>query len=414
MAAAKSTYAYRVRDAAGQVSTGTLVASSSDEVGARLRSEGKIVLSVEEHGLQAASLDPVQIRRAEAARRVRKDDVIGFCQQLSVMLETGVPLTEALDSFCSQSGSPAFRQVLEVMRDDIHAGDPISVAMSRWPRIFPTMIVSLMKASEASGTMAVMLGRVGEYLSKERRTLRQIRGALAYPMFMVVIGLVLTVFLMTFVLPRFSALYASRGASLPTPTRVLMGISEFLIHQWMFHLPAFALIIAGTMFWLRTASGRYAVDWARLHVPILRSLYSQVYLTRSARTMATLFMSGVNLLDIISICRGVTNNKLYDRLWSHVEQSIRDGRQISEALHGDPLIPPSVSSMIAAGERSGRLADVMGRIAQYTEEELDATVKQVTTIIEPLMICFMGLLVGGIALALLLPIFSMGKVVTGQ
>ncbi len=408
---AKATYAYRVRDAAGQVASGTLVAGSSDEVGARLRGEGKIVLSVQEHGLQAAAFDPVQVRRAEAARRVKRDDVIAFCQQLSVMLETGVPLVEALDAFCRQTPSPAFRQVLEVMRDDIQSGEPISAAMSRWPRVFQPMIVSLMKASEASGTMAMMLGRVGDYLAKERRTARQMRGALAYPAFMMVIGFSLTLFLMIFVLPRFSALYASRGASLPKPTRILMAVSNFLQHQWMFYVPAAITFGIALVLWIRTPGGRYAIDWARLRLPVLRILYGHVYLTRAARTMATLVSSGVNLLDIISICRGVTNNRLYDRLWDSVETGVRDGRQISDALMGNGLIPPSVTSMISAGERSGRLGEVMSKIAEFSEEELEAAVKQVATILEPLMICIMGVVVGGIALALLLPVFSMSKVI---
>lgn len=411
---AKATYAYRIRDAAGGVVTGTLVASSPEEVGAKLRAEGKIVLSVNEHGLRASAVDPVQIKRAEAAKRVKRDDVIALCQQLSVMLETGVPLTEGLDAFCRQTQSPALRQVLEVMRDDIYGGEPISVAMAKWPRVFPVMIVSLMKASEASGTMSMMLGRVGDYLAKERRTARQIRGALAYPTFMMLIGFVLTVFLMVFVLPRFSAIYASRSAALPLPTQVLLAISNFTIHQWMYHIPATIGLVSGTWFWLKTASGKRFLDNARLRVPVLKTLYGHVYLTRSARTMSTLFSSGVNLLDIISICRGVTNNCVYDELWINMEQGVRDGRQITDAVMNSSLIPPNVASMIAAGERSGRLGDVMARIAEFAEEELDAAVKQVAAIIEPLMICTLGVVVGGVALSLLLPIFSMGKVMSGQ
>ena len=155
------------------------------------------------------------------------------------------------------------------------------------------------------------------------------------------------------------------------------------------------------------------MDWLRLHTPVLRGMYKQLYLTRMARTMSTLLHAGVNLLDIIDICRGVTNNVYYDELWQRMENDVRAGRQMSETLAGSPIIAPQVASMMAAGERSGRLAQVMERLAEFAEQELDSAVKVATSYVEPVMIIFMGILVGGIAMALLLPIFSMGKVMSG-
>lgn len=412
---AASTYAYRARDASGAVVTGSLVAGSAEEVGARLRAEGKYILSVQDNALRAAAdLNEGDIRRSEAAKRVRRDDVIAFCQQLSVMLETGVPITEALDSFAEQCTRREFKTVLEALREDICEGDKLSNAMARWPRVFPSMIVSLMKASEASGTMAMMLGRVGEYLAKERRTARQIKGALSYPVFMMLSGIVMTIFLMAFVLPRFAKIYEMRAATLPTPTKVLLGMSNFVTTQYLYYGPALLVLGAGLMMFMRTTSGRYTRDWLRLNLPLLRRMYGQLYITRAARTMSTLLASGVNLLDIISICRGVTNNAYYDRLWEAMEAGVREGKQLSEAIFAAPFIPRNVASMIASGERSGRLADVMEKIAAFSEEELDQAVKQVTSYIEPLMIMMMGVVVGGVAMGLLLPIFSMGKVMSGN
>jgi type IV pilus assembly protein PilC len=411
---AQSTYAYRARDSSGTVISGSLVAGSAEEVGARLRSEGKYVLSVQDNALRiAAALDEQQIRRNEAAKRVRREDVISFCQQLSVMLETGVPLSEALDAFCQQTPRKEFRDVLMVLRDDIYSGEKISTAMAKWPRVFPSMIISLMKASEASGTMAMMLGRIGEYLAKERRTARQIRGAMSYPLFMMLTSVSLTVFLMAFVLPKFARIYAMRSATLPGPTRLLMAMSNFVTTQYLIYGPIMVLLGIALVIFLHRPAGKHACDWFRMHFPILRRMYGQLYITRAARTMATLLSSGVNLLDIISICRGVTNNHYYDRLWTKVEQGVRDGKQISDAVFQCEFIPKNVASMINSGERAGRLADVMERIAAFSEEELDTAVKQVTSYIEPLMIIFMGVVVGGIALALLMPIFSMGKVMSG-
>ncbi|MCI0364887.1 MAG: type II secretion system F family protein [Phycisphaerales bacterium] len=411
---AQSTYAFRARDSNGSVVSGSLVATSAEEVGARLRAEGKYVLSVQDNALRVTmALDEKQIRRNEAAKRVKRDDVISFCQQLSVMLQTGVPLSEGLDAMCQQVAQKEFRDVLVVLRDDIYGGEKFSVAMAKWPRVFPSMIVSLMKASEASGTMSMMLGRIAKYLSKERRTAKQIKGAMGYPAFMMITGLTMTVFLMAFVLPKFAKIYEMRSATLPTPTRLLLSISEFITTQYLVYLPIAATLAMAAMIFLRRPAGRRMCDWLRLQCPVIRKMYGQLYITRTARTMATLLASGVNLLDIIAICRGVTNNHYYDILWRKMEQGVRDGKQISDAVFESSLIPRSIASMINSGERSGKLADVMESIAEFSEEELDAAVRQVTSYIEPIMIIFMGLVVGGVAMALLLPIFSMGSVMSG-
>lgn len=412
--AAQGTYAFRARDSSGAVVSGSMVAANSEEVGARLRAEGKYVLSVTENALRASEqLDAQQVRRNESAKRVKREDVIAFCQQLSVMLETGVPLTEALDAFCSQTPRKEFRDVLMILRDEIYAGEKFSIAMSRWPRVFPNMMISLMKASEASGTMAMMLGRIGMYLGKERRTAKQIKGALAYPAFMMGMGVTMTIFLMAFVLPRFAKIYEMRSATLPAPTRFLLNISHFVTTKYMYYGPALVVLLVGGVILFSRPAGKIALDWARLNVPVLRKMYHQLYITRAARTMSTLLASGVNLLDIIAICRGVTNNVYYDRLWNRMETGVRDGRQISDAVFETDFIPKNIASMINSGERSGRLAEVTEKIASFSEEELDAAVKQVTSFIEPLMIVFMGVVVGGVAMALLLPIFSMGKVMSG-
>jgi len=411
---AQSTYAFKARDARGQVIAGSVTASSAEEVGARLRSEGKYVISVRENALRATQeLDAEQVRRSETAKRVKRDDVIAFAQQLSVMLETGVPLSEALEAFQKQAGRKEFRQVLAGLSDDVHSGEPLSKSMAKWPRVFPPIMLSLMRASEASGTMALMLGRIGEYLGKERKTLKQIRGALAYPTFMVLSGVAMTVFLMAFVLPRFAKIYSQRAASLPTPTRILIGISDFVTTQYMYYGPTIAVLAVGTWLALRTVKGKRSVDWVKLNSPVIGKMFNHLYITRMSRTMATLLGAGVNLLDIIDICRGVTANSYYLDLWNTMERGVRDGHQISDAVFASGLIPPNIASMIASGERSGRLSDVMARIALFSEEELEASVKQATSFIEPAMIIIMGVLIGAVAMALLLPIFSLGNMMSG-
>jgi type IV pilus assembly protein PilC len=393
---------------------GTVVATSAEEVSARLRAEGQFVFEIDESPMRVfADLDERQIRRNEAAKRVRREDVIAFCQQLSVMLETGVPLSEALDAFRRQTARPEFRQVLEVLADDIDSGEPLSAAMEKWPRVYPGMMISLMKASEASGTMATMLGRVGDYLGKDRRTIKQIKGALGYPLFMMASGVAITIFLMSFVLPRFARIYEQREASLPAPTKFLLSISEFLTTQYLWYGPVTVFLLIALVIWVKRPLGRRMLDWIRLHLPGIRTMYTHLYVTRVTRTMATLLSAGVNVLDVIDICRGVTGNVYYNDLWNSMERGVREGRQISDAVFKSSLVPPNVASMIAAGERSGQLSEVMEKISEFSQEELDGSVSRVTTYIEPIMIVFMGVVIGGVATALLLPIFNMGRVMSG-
>jgi type IV pilus assembly protein PilC len=398
---AQSTYAYKARNAAGEVMAGTVVATSAEEVSARLRAEGQFVFEIDESPMRVfADLDERQIRRNEAAKRVRREDVIAFCQQLSVMLETGVPLSEALDAFRRQTARPEFRQVLEVLADDIDSGEPLSAAMEKWPRVYPGMMISLMKASEASGTMATMLGRVGDYLGKDRRTIKQIKGALGYPLFMMASGVAITIFLMSFVLPRFARIYEQREASLPAPTKFLLSISEFLTTQYLWYGPVTVFLLIALVIWVKRPLGRRMLDWIRLHLPGIRTMYTHLYVTRVTRTMATLLSAGVNVLDVIDICRGVTGNVYYNDLWNSMERGVREGRQISDAVFKSSLVPPNVASMIAAGERSGQLSEVMEKISEFSQEELDGSVS-------------MGVVIGGVATALLLPIFNMGRVMSG-
>jgi len=392
-----------------------MVASSADEVSSRLRAEGQFVFEIEASALRASlELGDEQIRRNEAAKRVRRDDVIALCTQLSVMLETGVPLSEALHAFRKNMDRAEFRQVLDVLCEDVEGGEPLSEAMEKWPRVFPGMMVSLMKASEASGMLATMLGRVSEYLSKERKTVKQIKAALSYPIFMMVAGVAITIFLVSFVLPRFAVIYEERQATLPTPTRILLAVSDFAATQYMVYGPVCAAAMLAFIIWSRSKAGRRGLDWLRLNLPLIGPMYSHLYLTRAMRTMSTLLAAGVNVLDVIDICRGVTFNTYYAQLWDSMEQGVREGRQISDAVSKSDLVPANVASMINAGERSGRLSEVMERIAQFSQDELDDSVARVTTFIEPLMIVFMGILIGGVATALLLPIFDMGKVMSGM
>jgi type II secretory pathway component PulF len=218
--------------------------------------------------------------------------------------------------------------------------------------------------------------------------------------------------LLIFVLPRFAAIYANRAATLPMPTRVLLATANFLRDQWWWYLPLLAVVVVSVMAWSRTASARRQIDVTVLRMPLIRSVVIGAMVSRWTRTLSVLCTAGVNLVDAVSIVRGATNSPSQKELWDDVERSIRDGRPLAASLEESTLVPPGVSAMISAGERSGRLPEVLVTIADCSEEDLETTVKRTTSLIEPAMIVTLGLVVGLIALAMLLPVFGMSGMVS--
>ena len=407
------TYSYRARAEDGEVVTGTVSGSTPDDIAAILRADGLVPTAIRNAGAALPDFDADEIRRGEAARRIRRDDVAVFCQQLGVMLDTGVPLPEALEASRVQCRRKEFAHLVGEIHIDVCGGTPLSRSMARWPKVFPPIVVSLVRASEASGTMALMLGRVGEYLVREERTRKQVKGAATYPAFMLGSAVLITAFMLVVILPKFSAIYERKGAELPGATKVMMALGDAIRNGWPIWLPAIAAIGFGFFLWRRSNAGRRIIDWCKLNAPIVGRLTVTLYLARASRTMSTLLAGGVGLIDVIRICRGVTDNVVFDRMWQDMEARVRDGKELTGAVTDSKWIPAGVGAMMSAGERSGQLPEVMEKIATRCDDELEAGIKQATSMIEPMLIVFMGLLVGAVAMALLLPIFKMSSVVAG-
>jgi type IV pilus assembly protein PilC len=408
-------FTFKARDAAGEIATGILQAASLADAAATLRGQGKFVVSLDPAKGEAANgtSHADDTPAIGGGKRIKRADVITFAHQLAVMIDTGVPISEALACVAEQAPNPAFAKVVGEVAESVEAGGELSTALLAHPKVFPPVMTSLIKAAEASGTLASMLERISGYLAKEQATAKKIRGALTYPAVMLMMIFVVTGGLLVFVLPRFASIFNTRGATLPLPTRVLMGMSHTLQHHWLYWIIGTAIAVTATVLYLRTDHGRSTLDTLKLRVPILGPLFSKLYLTRASRTMGTMIAAGVPILDMVQIVRAVTPNRCYDRLWDKVDSTLKHGGQLSEGLQGSTLIPRSVRQMIASGEKAGRLAPVMEKIANYTELEFDEQVKTTTNMIEPIMVVTMGSIVGFVAIALLLPIFSIGTVVAG-
>lgn len=404
-----ASFAYEIRDVTGGITSGTMSASNLSEAERMLRREGGQVISLHPAD-DSQEIEPISFG---GNKKIKRDDVIYFATQLAVMVDTGVTLTEALDSIAQQSEHPGMKALLQEVSEDVKAGVEFSTALEKHQKVFGTLFVSLMRASEASGTMGQMLQRVSEYLEQERETIKRIKGAMTYPLCMLSFCVVIVICLLIFVLPRFEKIYAGKSAILPAPTRALLTLSHVLVDYWPYIIVSVIGSAVGLYFYLRTPAGKSMMDSLRIRIPLLGPLYRKACLARSLRSMATMVSSGVSMLEGLDITSRVAGNEEYCKMWDDVSERVKEGCGLSDQLYECDLIPRNIAQMIDAGERTGKLGTVMNRVAKFCEDDLKVAVSTLTSMIEPIMIVIMGLIVGGIAMALLLPVFRLSKVVAG-
>lgn len=347
--------------------------------------------------------------------RAGSQELIMFTTQLSVMLDSGVVLSDAIAAISEQMRPGVFRVVVEDIAERLKNGDSFSVALSSYPRIFNTMFVSMVKASEASGRMSHMLDVLSGYLNADADTRKQVKSAMIYPIIMLLMAVAATGSLMFFVLPRFTRIYESRGAALPMLTQVLVKCSSLLADP-MFLAAAITfgvMAFFGFSAWKKTPSGQKIIDWIMIRTPIFGTMYVDSILTRSMRILATMVNTGVTLLEAIDVMRTSCDNYYFRGMWDSVDARIRDGYQLSDAIIIAPsnsLIAPGIIQMLRAGEKSGQIGRVCDKVSLFLEKKLQNSIRAATTVIEPLMITFMGFVIGTIAIALLLPVFRISSV----
>lgn len=404
-------YAFKARDASGQPVNGTIVAASTAEAIKQIRAEGRFPISINESSGEAPEeAAPV----AAAGGKISRADVIHLSTQLSIMIETGVTLSDALECISRQADKPNVRMVLSDLGEQLQGGVSFSEALSRHPRSFPRLYISLMQAAEKTGMLSRFLNRATAYLRDEQEILRRVRGALTYPGIMFGFAVTTTVFLLAFVLPRFTVIYANKKAALPLPTQILMDLSELIVTRWPSLLGGLLVLGIGALFYFRTEGGARLWHYLQLNLPLLGKLYRQVFLARGLRMVGTMAGAGVSLQDCVSVAHDLSSNTYFKDLWRSVGNQIQAGRQFSEPLFRSVMVPRSIAQMIFSGEKSGKLAAVMEQIASYAEQELKEQIAHLTRYIEPVMICAMGLIIGGVSLAMLLPVFTISRVIAGR
>jgi type IV pilus assembly protein PilC len=348
--------------------------------------------------------------------KVKSSELILFTTQLSVMLESGVVLSDALDAIAEQAENGTLKNIIMSVAEKVKGGDSFSKALTEYPRAFDSMFVSMVKASEASGRMSEMLNVLSGYLNFESETRKRIKGALTYPFIMALMAIAATGTLMFFVLPRFMGIYEAKGASLPKITQLLVNFSKLLgnFEAMTVIVTTLIFIAAALYYWAGTLSGQRVIDWLKIRTPVIGTMFIDTVVARSMRIMATMVNTGVNLLDTIQVMQGACDNYYFHYLWNEVDEKIRDGYQLSESIiisHGKDLITPGIIQMLRAGEKSGKLGYVCDKVSVFYEKKLEASIKNVMALIEPVMITILGAIIGTIAIALLLPVFRISTVI---
>ena len=393
------TYAYQARDTLGKLIEGTLEVESRDEAAARLKRDGLQIIELEEESVGFDLLP----------RRISKSDIIYVTSQLSIMVDTGINLSTAIASIAEQEQNPALKAVLEDLHHRVEGGEDFSTALARHPQQFDKTFVAMIKAAEQTGKLSELLETVALYLRGRLEMRQKIRAAMAYPSIMAVLAVGVTIFLLTYILPKFEPLFTRKGVKLPRPTVIMMTASDLLTDYW----PAWiCLAIALLMTYFlgrRTEAGRRIIDWLRINMPVVGPLARKIILSRSIRTLGTMVASGVSMLEAIRLTAEVSGNYYYEQVWLKVLAEITQGNRIVDSLKGEPLLPPTLVQMIGAGEETGKLDTVLAKVSNYYDREVETSLKATTSLIEPLMICAMGVIVGGIALGLLMPIFQLSR-----
>lgn len=404
-------YKYKGLQQGGKPSTGIIDAESSKGARLKLRKSGIFPTEIteERQGQNAAVLASAPGMSRAAALSAQDRAVV--TRQLGTLLVAGLPLVEALGVLIEQSGKKPVQALLADVREQIREGKALSAAMETYPRDFTPVYLHMIRAGESSGALDQILFRLADFLEQQLALKHKVTNAALYPALMLAVGLAVLFFLMTFVVPKITAVFADLHQALPWPTLILIGISSFLGNYWWLLLGGVAALAVALRRFLRTPAGRAKADRLLLKLPLLGHLARMVAISRLASTLATMLTSGVQLLEAMGVTKRVMNNTVLEQAVEKARENIREGESIADPLKRSGEFPPLVTHMIAVGEKSGEMEEMLRRISQIYDAEVDRVITRLTALMEPIMILAMGVIVFFIVVAILLPIFEMSQMV---
>jgi type IV pilus assembly protein PilC len=405
-----ATFAYSGRTRAGQNVTGERVADSMEAAVAALRREQVMVTKINPVKEKADPSKPVAIKKN---KKVSPKSLAVFTRQFSVMIDAGLPLVQCLEILGTQEEDKNFGAVILETRAEVEGGASLADAMKKNPKVFDSLFTNMIAAGEAGGILDTILKRLATYIEKAVKLKNQVQSAMVYPVAIVVIATVVVGVILWKVIPTFATLFAGLGAELPLPTRVVIGLSNGLVRYMPFVLLGIGAFVFGLRSYYGTPNGRMACDRLLLRAPVFGPMFRKIAVARFCRTLATLLASGVSILEALDITAKTAGNAVVEQALYATRKSIEGGDTIAAPLKETSVFPPMVVQMISVGETTGALDTMLGKIADFYEEEVDVAVAGLLTLLEPLMIAVLGGVVGGIVIAMYMPIFSLISKLTG-
>ena len=401
-----TTFIWKGRSPNGEILSGEYAAENKDDLIGYLRKRKIIITSVKQKSKEFIITMPWE-------KRVSVKDLGVFTRQFATMINAGLPMVQCLDILTSQMEKPYFRQAVSTVMADVEGGSTLGEAMGRHPNIFSRLFVNMVEAGEAGGILDLILNRLAVYLEKADQLQRKVKSAMTYPAVVCFVALGATTFMLMFIIPTFAKMFSDFGGELPTPTRIVMGFSNFLRNYWYFMLGGVIALIVVIKRFYATEVGKTKIDGFLLRLPALGIVIRKGAVARFTRTLGTLISSGVPILNGLEITAKTSGNKVIENAIFATRDSISQGNTISDPLKKSGVFPPMVTQMIGVGEQTGALDEMLEKIANFYDDEVDTAVDSLTAIIEPAMIVVMGGIVGGMLIAMYLPMFKLIAVVSG-
>ena len=398
-----STFIWSGKTRQGQVQKGELVAKTREEVIAQLRKQNILVTSVQEKA--AARKFP------GFGGRVGGKDIVIFTRQFSTMIDAGLPLVQCLEILSNQTENKTLAKTISLVRADVESGSTYADALRKFPKVFDDLYVNMVAAGEAGGILDTILNRLAKHIEKAMKLKKQITTAMVYPGVIIGVAVVVISVLMVWVIPIFASMFTDFGGVLPLPTRIVVGVSDFMKNNLLYIIGGVVALGYGVKRYYGTTAGRRLIDRFALKVPVVGDLIRKAAVAKFTRTLGTLISSGVPILEGLSIVAKTSGNKTVEDALVTARQSISEGKTVSEPLGQSKVFPPMVVQMIAVGETTGALDAMLSKIADFYDDEVDSAVAALTSLLEPILMVFLGTVIGFIVIAMYLPIFQMGSVV---
>ncbi len=399
------TFEYKGVTRANETVAGEIKAASRDAAVSMLRGKKIRVQNLKK---KAGGFD---LNNLNLGSPVKLSDVSRFTRQFAAMTSAGLPLVQCMDILGEQSENKVLQEAVRQVSSDIQGGSALSEALAKHPKVFNQLYCNMVDAGEQSGNLDGVLVRLAEYQEKADAIIRKVKGAMTYPIILVLVLVGAVSVMLTFVVPQFAMMFSELGGTLPLPTRIVMGLSNFLQAYIIYIVIGVIGVIVGIMQYHKTEKGAYVLDNILLHTPVLGDLTRKSSISRFSQTLSTLLNSGVSIIKALQITAKTSGNKVLEKGLYITVEKITGGQSVSEPLAATKLFPPMVTQMIAVGEKTGDIATMLTKISQFYEEEVDAAVDALTSVLEPIMIVVMGIVVGGILVAMYMPMFDMVNMV---